>query len=84
MQYNALDMLTGVTGGVVRGSRVNLVQLICMCAAGIGLASVNPCRGCSVCRGSFIYNLYYFACINTVALLKAFLAWKIRWVVAEK
>ena len=57
---------------VVHGSQVNLVHLICVCAAlALGwslpiLAGVVVYAG-----GASTYKLYYFACINTVALLKA-------------
>ena len=52
MQYDELDMLTGVIGGVVRGSRVYLVHLACMCSIGIWHGSVKPGRSRGLCRGS--------------------------------
>ena len=52
VQYDALDMLTGVIGGVVRGSRVYLVHLACMCSIGIWHGSVKPGRSRGLCRGS--------------------------------
>ena len=78
MQYNALDMLTGVTGGVVRGSRVYLIHLACACSIGIWRGSLLPGRRCGACRGGCLLrdiNVYEkFACIYTVALLIAFVA----------
>ena len=65
---------------MVHGSQVNLVHLIGVCATCIELVSgVVVCAG-----GASTYKLYYFVCINMVALLKAFVAWKIRWVVVNE
>ena len=63
MQYDELDMLTGVIGGVVRGSRVYLVHLACMCSIGIWHGSVWPGRSCGVCRGSSLLRDMYRKCI---------------------
>ena len=80
MRCGLLCILTGVTGDVwFEGARLSVYVPLALGWSLAILAGVVVYAG----RAS-TYKLYYFACINTVALLKAFVAWKIRWVVVDE